>query len=311
MKAGHARQILGIPRGLNIALGIVVLSANAALLFIASHASSWAVVLVAACAFSFTNNTMYSLLHECVHRKFHPDPRVNEWSGRLLASSFPTGFTFHRMCHLGHHRRNRTEVERFDYYAPEDNKLLKFVQWYGILTGLYWLVPPLGCLLLLCVPQRVLARAIDTRGSKVLEHVGVEAMLDGVQPADWGRMRLEILASAAIQILMWTLLDLSIAGWAACYVAFAINWSALQYADHAWSELDTRDGAWNLKVSRTIQYVFLNYHHHRAHHQHPEVPWIHLGEYVDFEAPRPSFLRMYLSMWRGPRPLPSPESERV
>lgn len=294
----------GIPGALNVTVAATVLAANAILLSIASHASSWIGVLLAAAAFSYTNNTVYSLLHECVHRKFHRSPRVNEWFGRLLSAAFPTGFTFHRVCHLGHHRRNRTEVERFDYYEPGDSRFLKFVQWYGILTGLYWLIPPLGCLVVLCVPRSLLLRIIDARGSKTAEHLGAEAMLEGVRGASGTRMRLEIVFSAAVQAAAWLLLDLSIAGWAACYAAFAVNWSALQYADHAWSELDVRDGAWNLRVNRIVQYVFLNYHHHRAHHQHPDVPWIHLGKFVDFAAPRPSFVSIYLSMWKGPRPLP-------
>jgi fatty acid desaturase len=298
-----------IPGMLNAAMGVAVLAANGALLYAASHAPRWWGVALAACAFSYTNNTMYSLLHESVHRKFHPSPRVNEWFGRLLAASFPTGFTFHRMCHLGHHRRNRTEVERFDYYGPDDSRLLKFVQWYGILTGLYWIVPPLGCLVVLFVPRSTLKALVDARGSKVAEHIGMEAMLDGVDGAPAARMRVEILFSAAMQIAAWLTLDLSLTGWLACYAAFAVNWSALQYADHAWSELDVRDGAWNLKVNRVIQYVFLNYHHHLAHHQHPEIPWIHLDKFVDARAPRPSFLSIYLSMWKGPRPLPEEPQE--
>jgi fatty acid desaturase len=293
-----------IPGALNVLVAAGVLVANAALLRAASHATGWIGLALAAVAFSYTNNTMYSLLHECVHRKFHRSAVVNEWFGRLLSASFPTGFTFHRLCHLGHHRRNRSEVERFDYYEPGDNRILKFVQWYGILTGLYWFMPPLGCLLVLCVPRSTLLRLVDARGSKTAEHLGAEAMLEGVQGASGTRMRLEILFSAAVQVAAWLLLDLSFVGWAVCYGAFAVNWSALQYADHAWSELDVRDGAWNLRVSRLVQYVFLNYHHHRAHHQHPDVPWIHLGEFVDFRAPRPSFVSIYLSMWKGPRPLP-------
>jgi hypothetical protein len=182
------------------------------------------------------------------------------------------------------------------------------VQWYGILTGLYWLIPPLACALVLIVPKARLMALVDARGSKAAEHIGMEAMLDGVDGAPIVRMRLEILLSAAIQLLAWWTLDLTPVGWGACYAAFAVNWSALQYADHAWSDLDVRDGAWNLRVNRVVQYVFLNYHHHLAHHQHPEIPWIHLGKFVDVRAPRPSFLSIYLSMWKGPRPLP-PERE--
>jgi fatty acid desaturase len=306
MNRHHQRAI---PAGLNIGLAMAVLATNAALLWTASHAASWVGVTLAACAFSFSNNTVYSLLHEAVHRKFHPNATVNEWAGRLLAASFPTGFSFHRMCHLGHHRRNRTEVERFDYYTPDDNRVLKFTQWYGILTGLYWLIPPLGCLLVLLVPRRLLLALFHSGGSKQAEHVGAEAMLEGLADAPIGRMRLEILLSGMVQALAWLALDVSFSAWTACYAAFAVNWSALQYADHAWSELDVHDGAWNLRVSPTVQYIFLNYHHHRAHHQHPEVPWIHLGNYVNLSEPRPSFVRIYLRMWRGPRPLS--EAERT
>jgi fatty acid desaturase len=298
------REPLPIPGSLNIALAVGVLGANAALLWAASHATSWTGLLLAAAAFSFANNTAYSLLHECVHRKFHDVPAINTWFGRVLAATLPTGLTFHRQCHLGHHQRNRSELERFDYYTPDDNKVLKYLQWYGILTGLYWFLPPLGCLLVLLVPRRLLLAAVSSRGSTVAAHTSAEAMLDGVQDAPFARMRLEILFSLAVQAAAWVALDLTLAGWAACYAAFALNWSALQYADHAWSELDVRDGAWNLKVGRVMQYVFLNYHHHRAHHQHPEVPWVHLGKYVDFTQFRPSFAAIYLSMWKGPRPLP-------
>ena len=310
MTSTRSTGVHEIPGALNLALGAVVMSVNALLLYAASHTASWLWLAAAALAFSYTNNTVYSLLHECVHRKFHGDRNVNEWSGRILAAWFPTGFTFHRMCHLGHHRHNRTEVERFDYYTPDDNRVLKFLQWYGILTGLYWLMPPLGCLLVLIVPTPILLRLVDSRGSKTAEHIGTDAILDGLAEASQSVMRLEILLTAIVQLALWRLLDLSLIGWAACYAVFAVNWSALQYADHAWSELDVRDGAWNLRVSRGVQYVFLNYHHHLAHHQHPDVPWVHLGKFVDFDAPRPSFLAIYLSMWRGPRPLP-PQREQT
>jgi fatty acid desaturase len=311
MTAGATERPRSIPGVLNIALAAAAMCANASLLYAASHTGRWVWIAAAAVGFSFSNNTVYSLLHECVHRKFHRRRAVNEWAGRLLAAWFPTGLTFHRMCHLGHHRHNRTEVERFDYYTPEDNRFLKFVQWYGILTGLYWLMPPLGCLLVLVVPTTTLLRMVDSRGSKTAQHIGTDAILEGLAEASPLWMRLEIVLAAAVQVALCYFLDLSVLGWVACYAAFAVNWSALQYADHAWSELDVRDGAWNLKVSRGIQYVFLNYHHHLAHHQHPDVPWIHLGRFVDFNAPRPSFLAIYLSMWRGPRPLPEDGIERV
>ena len=55
-----------------------------------------------------------------------------------------------------------------------------------------------------------------------------------------------------------------------------MNWGGLQYADHAWSERDIKNGAWNLAVPKWMQAVFLNYHYHKVHHQHPRTPWVNL-----------------------------------
>lgn len=291
-----------VPGTLNIALTAVSVSAAAGLLWFASRTESWGWRLAAAVAFSFVNNTIFSLLHESVHGIFHPRRGVNEGFGRFLAAFFPTGLTFQRICHLGHHRRNRTDAELFDYVLPGESRLLKAAQWYGILTGIYWLLPPLSCLAYLLFPW--FFRPDAFKGWRAARQTSAEAMLSGFEGAPERKIRLEILFSFAVQALMIWALDLTLTGWLTCYAAFALNWSGLQYADHAWSERDVHDGAWNLKVNRIVQYLFLNYHHHRAHHQHPHVPWLHLPRYVDFSAERPSFFRIYLRMWRGPRPWP-------
>lgn len=289
-----------IPGTLNLVLTAAALPAALALLWTASHTASWGVRLAAAVAFSFVNNTIFSLLHEAVHGIFHRRQGVNEAFGRLTAAFFPTGLTFQRICHLGHHRRNRTDAELFDYVLPGESRALKAAQWYGILTGIYWLLTPLACLVYLVSPR--LFRLPLLTGTRAARQTSAEAMLAGFAGAPEGRIRLEILFSLAVQAAIISALDLSLMGWLTCYAAFALNWSSLQYADHAWSERDVKDGAWNLKVNRIVQGLFLNYHHHRAHHQHPHVPWLHLPKYVDAAAERPSFLRVYLQMWRGPRP---------
>jgi fatty acid desaturase len=292
-----------IPGTLNIALTAAAVSAAAGLLWIASHTEPWGWRIAAAVAFSYVNNTIFSLLHEAVHGVFHARRSVNESFGRLTAAFFPTGLGFQRICHLGHHRRNRSDVELFDYVLPGESRLVKSLQWYGILTGAYWLLPPLGCLVYLLCPW--IFRLPVFRGeSRFAQQTSADAMLSGFEGAPETRLRLEIVFSLLVQVALWTALDLNLAGWGLCYAAFAINWSSLQYADHAWSERDVHDGAWNLRVNRVVQYLFLNYHHHKAHHQHPTVPWLHLTKYVDRTEERPSFLSIYLRMWRGPRPWP-------
>ena len=294
-----------IPGALNILLTASAFSVCLFLLWFASYTDSWGWAVAAAVVFSYSNNTVFSLLHESVHGTFHSNRRLNEWFGRLNAALFPTALTFQRICHLGHHRRNRTDEEMFDYYYPGDNKVMKFLQWYGILTGVYWLVSPLACLIYLLCPWVLRLPVFRASDSKLARQTSTAAMLSGFEDAPGPRIRLEILFTLLVQFGMIYLLDLSLFGWIVCYSAFALNWCSLQYADHAWSKRDVYDGAWNLKVNRIVQYLFLNYHHHRAHHQNPDISWLRLPEYVDFSEDRPTFLKIYLSMWRGPRPAPS------
>ena len=268
----------------------------------ASHADSWRGLLAAGVAFSFVNNTVFALLHESVHGTFHARRWINEWAGRVTAAFLPTGLGFQRICHLGHHRRNRSDVELFDYYLPEDNRTLKTVQWYGILTGVYWLLSPVACLLYLACPRMLTSPALRGQ-SRFAVQTSADAMLSGFDDAPSGTIRLEIVFSLALQLAAAWTLDLSFAGWGICYALFAVNWSSLQYSDHAWSPRDARSGAWNLKVTPVVQALFLNYHHHQAHHENPQVPWIHLPKYVDFSRERPSFVEIYLRMWGGPRSL--------
>lgn len=300
MDSQAAEHTEPIPGALNLALAVAAASVALGLLVFASQTGSWGWRIAAAVAFSYVNNTIFSLLHEAVHGHFHASRTVNEMAGRFLAAFFPTGLGFQRICHLGHHRRNRTDVEVFDYILPGENRVVKTLQWYGILTGLYWLLPPLGCLMYLIwpgffnLPERL-------RGTRFFRQTSTEAMLSGFEDAPETAIRLEILFSFAFQAAAIWLFGLTPAGWLTCYAAFGFNWSSLQYADHAFTERDVHEGAWNLRVNRLVQYLFLNYHHHKAHHQDPRIPWLHLPKHVDFTQKRPSFLSIWLRMWRGPR----------
>ena len=293
-----------IPGRLNIGLALLSAAAFSFLLWLVSHTDNLLLRLLGAVAFSYANNTIFSLLHESAHGVFHSSARLNTLFGRWLAAFFPTAFTLQRFFHLGHHSRNRSTAERFDYIAPGENVLLKNVQWYGILTGLYWLLPPLSCIVYFIAPGAFTSRMLREEEAAWSQQSGAGAMIEHVERLPRGVVRLEILFSLLWQAALFRALHLTLAGWLLCYAAFAVNWSSLQYADHAWSPLDAVEGAWNLRVNRLVRWLFLNYHHHRAHHENPKVSWIHLPGLVARGEPRPSFLRIYLSMWRGPRSLP-------
>lgn len=296
-----ARDSFPIPTRLNFAIIVCAALAAAGSLWLASHAASLWIMIAAAIAFSFVNNTLFSLLHEAVHGIFHPNQRVNDWAGRIAACFFPTSFSIQRAFHLTHHRYNRTPDEQFDLIRPGDNRLLKIVQWYSILTGLYGLSPTVFCLTYAVAPGLFRLRGWARKESGIGHQTSAAIYFGAVRKVPMRVVRLEVALAILVQGGMFYVLDLSLAGWLLCQACFAVNWSALQYADHAFSPLDPRTGAWNLKVNPIVRRLFLNYHHHLAHHTAPQVPWRHLPKLVDAASEQPAFWRIYLRMWRGPQ----------
>lgn len=295
-----------IPGRLNLCILAGTVGVLAGALWIASHAQSWIVVIFAAILFSFFNNTMYALMHEAVHRHFHANSRLNEAAGRFIAGFFPTAFALQRVFHLAHHRNNRSEHERFDYYAPGENVQLKRLQWYSILTGLYWLALPTFAVIYFFTADLIRWRHLfERRGAWFAKQTSAQEFLDALDGVSLSRVRADIIIAVAVQAALIWLLDLSLAGWAVCYAAFAFNWSSLQYTDHAFSPLDAEEGAWNLKVHPLVRGVFLNYHYHLVHHRDPSLCWTVLPQHAQPGDPSPSFWSIYRQMWAGPRPLPS------
>ncbi|MDH5327306.1 MAG: fatty acid desaturase [Gammaproteobacteria bacterium] len=287
-----------IPAVLNLSIALSTYALAIACLWLVSAAINvWSVVL-GILLFSYLGNTIFSLLHESVHGVFHPNPRINYVFGCMSAVFFPTSFSFHRVCHLGHHRRNRSDVELFDYYTDPGKKFVAYYRLYCLLSGFYWLSIPVGCLLLLLASPFFHSAFFR---NKVVHVMGLKPMVEDLVQADPGLLRREIGFTLLFQCLLIWSLDLTLTGWLLCYVAFALNWCALQYADHAWSVRDVKEGSWNLKIHPVVRWIFLNYHFHLVHHRHPKVPWLYLPRLVDPNDPQPSFWSIYWRLWKGPR----------
>ena len=141
-----------IPVRTNALVGVLAMAVSIACLWVASHAASWWLIAVACVLFSYTNNTIFSLHHEAVHRNFHPNPRINDAAGVLLAGFFPTIFSVQRISHFGHHRRNRTDEELYDYVLPHQSRWLKTYWIYCLLTGFYWAIIPVAMLVYILCP---------------------------------------------------------------------------------------------------------------------------------------------------------------
>jgi hypothetical protein len=189
----------------------------------------------------------------------------------------------------------------FETYHEGDSFVLRTFILYSVLTGIYWTYPPLGSLWLLFSPKTLINSEFRTGNYKKgrTGSAGILRNLNLRSKKIINTMRLEVIFIILVQVSLFYFLNLKFTDWLLCYLGFALQWSGLQYADHAYSPRDIRNGAWNLKVSKLTQYLFLNYHYHLAHHQHPHVPWIHLPKFVDPSIETPSFFKIYLRMWKG------------
>ena len=289
---------------LNLAILLVTGAACIASLWAASQPLPVPLRVLAAISFALAGNTMFALLHEAVHGNFHPCMSVNDAAGRCAAAFFPTAFSLQRAFHLAHHRNNRSNIERFDYYDWSQSRLLRILQWYCILTGLYWLAPPLFALTYSVTARLIPWQSFFVRGNTFGDQTSARAFLESIRSVSVARVRGDVVVTIGVQALIVWLAGVSLLGWCLCYGFFAMSWSSLQYADHAFSKLDREQGAWNLKVSPIIRAVFLNYHFHLVHHMNPAIRWRDLPAAEGSRSPSLPFLRVLLCMWAGPRPLP-------
>lgn len=290
-----------MPGMLNSTILFLSLAVSWLCLWAASHSTTgWA--LLAIWFFSLVNNTPFALMHEAVHGVACASPKRNEWLGIISGWAFPTSFSMQRIAHIGHHQRNRSDQELYDYYLPEQSRVVRNAWLYiGNLLGLYWWSVVFSNFLYLLAPWAYRSRFFVQRLAPALGFGPYVADLAKLPPLRiWG----EIALAFGYQALIFYCLDLNLLGIFACYGAFALHWSVLQYADHAWSARDARNGAWNLKVLPPSRWLALNYHYHLAHHQHPQVPWYELPRWVDQKSIQPSFWRVYFSLWKGVRPAP-------
>src|SRR3954466_10424755 len=116
--------------------------------------SGWGLGLLAL-AFGIVMNSVYSIVHEAEHAMLFPNRRWNDFAGAAMALFFPAPFHLIRQGHLGHHLRNRSDDEAFDFYFEGDHRLWRSLVLYGILTGCYWIVVVLGNIVFLFFPFAV------------------------------------------------------------------------------------------------------------------------------------------------------------
>jgi fatty acid desaturase len=290
-----------IPNRLNLCLVALVFSGGLLLLWLGSHVAAWYAVLLVGIAFSYLMLTNYALLHEASHGNLHTSGRVNYLLGMGTGLLFPIPFRLMRTTHQNHHHHNRTDHEMFDLYYPTDSRVLKWLQWYGLLGGLFWPFVPLGAVLFALFPGllhwRMVKQVNPSRGMGIVSNLERSAIR---------ALRLELLLIVAFFSALYWLLDLRWQNTLVLYACFSFNWSTRQYVGHAFSRRDVVDGAWNLRHYPWMSWLLLHGEWDLNHHRHPEVPWYYLPR-LPADEPRLSYQLQYWRQWRGPQPAQEPE----
>ena len=298
-----------IPDRLNLGILVTQLTCIGVCFWLVSWVSGGWLLLLLAVGFGVIMNSVYSTIHEAEHAMLFSNRHWNELAGAFMALFFPAPFHLIRQGHLGHHLRNRTDDEAFDFYFDEDHKLWKILVLYGILTGFYYVIVALSNVVFLILPFRE---------DKKYWHVdqASTAFMESLNSGYRRIIRLECAAAIALHLGLVWLLRIPVSHYLAMYAGFGLMWSGLQYVHHYGTERHVTRGARNLWIWKPLDLLWLNHNWHLTHHQNPSIPWLYLpGAEVEGAGKRGFLLLAYLRMWRGPsratERVPNPHSGKV
>jgi len=284
-----------IPARLNLFLAGAQLVILPSLLLLTGLTQIWWQVGILALVYGLVMNSAYVLLHEAEHNILHPNRKLNDTLGVLLALFFPVSYHLIRQGHIGHHWRNRSDDEAFDFYFEGESRVWKYLQLYGILTGCFWIVVVLSNFLAVFLPS-----SLKPRYDRVDRPT--QALMESLNPRYLRWIRLESLAVLLLHSGLIYFAGLPIGPYLLVLFGFGFIWSALQYLHHFNTERDVLKGARNVKTWRWLDALWLNHNLHRNHHSAPTVPWIHLPQITPPDGGETEgMVKNYFRMWRGPR----------
>jgi fatty acid desaturase len=284
-----------IPARLNLLIALAQIAAMLTIFYLASLATSPIHVAILALAAAVVGNSIYSIIHESEHRMLHPNSRVNDAVGVVMALFFPAPYHLIRHGHLCHHRFNRSDHEAFDLYFEGDIPIVKWLKFYGIITGIYWITVVLANVAVLVCPF-LLKRKYLEFDQPIAEFV------DSLDARQWRLIQVEAFLAIALHTLLIVAFGIPLLTYFLIYFTFGFSWSAMQYVHHFGTTRHVLRGTRNLWIFAPLDTVWLHHNWHLTHHQQPTVPWIYLPRLGRDQDPHREFLiPHYLRMWRGPR----------
>lgn len=283
-----------IPARINLLIAAVQLVVLPTLLWASGQVHSLWTLALLALAYGIAMNSGYGMLHEAEHNLLHPHRTVNHGVGVLLALFFPAPYHLLRQGHLGHHMRNRSDDEAFDLYFEGEQRFWKYVQLYGTLTGLFWVLIAVTNFVVVFKPS-ILAAERTTFNRPT------SAFLESLNPKYRRLVQIEALAVILLHASLIYFWQIPVLNYLIVMFGFGFTWSAMQYAHHYGTVRDVRKGAMNLRTFALLDRILLNHNWHLNHHMYPTVPWKYLPLLSEPQEKRGGLVAAYLREWRGPQ----------
>lgn len=283
-----------IPAKTNITVLLVCTLLYGLLFYAGIDTHSFWLKFLLAVAFGIIMIPVYSLMHEAAHNTLHPKPFLNIFWARWLCCLFVISFHFFKHCHLKHHKKNRTDEEMWDLYYEHQNKWLRYGNLYIMMLGAGYLALWLSVILFAFAPGLVNSKLFK-------KHTEIRGFLEGSDEVFKLRVcQLESLFVLGVQVGLLWLLHWNVITYLLFYSVHGFVWSSQNYVNHAFSPRSIINGAHNLKVPVWLNFIYLNFNIHLAHHQNPRIPWLYLPRFIKSGKERFSFFKNYIRLWKGP-----------
>ncbi len=297
-----------IPSKLNAILIIVCSILYFSLLMIGSITPGVGYKVLLGLAFGIVLIPVYSLMHESAHNTLFENSKINVLFGQYLSTLFGVSYHFFRHCHLKHHKKNRTDEEMWDLYYEHQNKWLRYGNLYLMMIGFGYFALWLSVILFAFAPRLIYSDFFK-------KHTEIRGFLDGGDtPFKIKSSQMESIIVILFQVICLWIIDWDFKTWIIFFIVHGFIWSSQNYVNHAFSPRDIINGGHNLIIPKWLNVIYLNFNIHLAHHQNPNIPWIHLPKYIKSKKGRFSFFRNYLRLWKGPKltqePSPKPLSKK-
>lgn len=266
----------------------------------------WALLIV---PFIPLNNTLWSLIHEAIHKHLHPDSRINDGAGRVLSIMLGTSFHVLRFAHLMHHRFNRDWES--EYYYPDRTPTWKARagHYFTLTGGLFYMevLTSLAAMLPYYVVQRLLTHHFtdETIQQAALRYAFHRGNIDKACLDSW---LVVMLYSAAFIVYgsYWPIL-------VGLIMARALIISMADNAYHYGTPADNSIPAKELHVPVAVSLMLLHFNHHLTHHLNQGACWLALRPLAQQQniAYNTSLWRAIWEQFRGPIAVGQPASRAV